>query len=560
MQLKSLLQRIFISDFISANNSYMSKDSFILRLLWFPLTRFAGIIAIILILFSSCSEPMVEKPGMPLVYLDFNGNVSNTGLLKVSIRGDGNVSYCTGISDSCLDLSVTSRFRKPVVIEKSSLNSLNDYPGITFLLWTKSDNSDPYEYFIFGQKDYFEEMGIKGWSIGKSTQGSWTWWFSDGVNSVNYSPTHKRQPINDDSWHLVGFSIDYSQKEARLFYDGLNVAIISLENMDLTSKGTPFYLGSDPLASDPLMDTYNGKIDEVGIWSRALTSAQVAALYSERVKFKSPVIKKVPDSLKVLTWNIWLGGRRDGRFVGVQRVADIIRESGADVVAIQEMFGSGELLADQLGFYYYQRSSGIGVLSRFPMGRTYNVYRPQNAGAVSIELPNNRQIVFCPVWLNYLPNTRAYVSSGRAESDTIIAREMETRGTEMRYILWELQSLINNKDNVPIIMAGDFNSGSHLDWTKANRDNNYGLVVEFPVSKFIQDAGFIDSFREMYPNEIKFRGHTWPLNLRHGFQDRTDFVYYTGNKLEILSCDIINSYPNGFPSDHAAVISSFKLK
>ena len=521
-------------------------------------------IAIILLVFvcgASCSKKkIVEQPGMPLIYLDFNGKVNNSGLLNVSFRGDGNVSYSEGVVDNSLDLSVTARYRKPVVIEKSSLNSLTDYPGSTFLLWTKANQADPYEYFIFGQKDSFEEFGIKGWSIGKSVHGSWTWWFSDGVNAVNYSPTFQRQPINNGAWHLIGFSIDYAQKEARLYYDGINVAVISIDNLDLSSTGLPFFIGSDPMASDPIMDCYNGKIDEVGVWSRVLSSAQVAELYSGKAKFKNPEIRKLPDSLTFLSWNIWLGGRKEGRFAGVQRVADVIRASGADVIGIQEMYGSGELLADQLGFYYYQRSSGIGILSRFPIGKTYNVYRSQNIGVVSIELPENIEVVFCSIWLNYLPNTRAYVTSGMAEADTIVARELETRGSEMRYILWELQTLLNKKDITPIVVAGDFNSGSHLDWTEANKDSNFGLMVEFPVSKLIQDAGFIDSYRSLYPDETTNRGATWPINLNDGFQDRTDFIYYTGSKLKISTSGLIDTLSNGFPSDHAAVFTSFKFK
>lgn len=534
------------------NNFVLTKNRLLLPVLILPF--------LLLVISSSCRQKTFEKPGMPLIFLDFNGHINNNGLLNVSITGDGNVSYADGIADSCLDLSVTSNYRKPVIIEKNPINNLTDYPGATFLLWTKASEADPYEYFIFGQKDYFEEMGFRGWSIGKSVHGAWNFWLSDGVNSVNYSPTVQRQPINDGNWHLIGFSIDYAHKEARLFYDGENVAVISLDNLDLTSTGAPFYLGGDPLASDPLMDTYNGKIDEVGIWPRVLTAEQVASVYAEHLPVKSNKSVKKTVEINVLTWNIWLGGRREGRFVGVNRIAEIIRESGADIVSVQEMFGSGELLADQLGFYYYQRSSGIGVLSRYPIGKTYNVFKSQNIGAVSVELPGNKQLVFCPVWLNYLPNTRAYVTSGMAEPDTIVAREMETRGAEMRFILWELQSLNNNKNLAPIILAGDFNSGSHLDWTERNKANNFGLVVEFPVSKFIQEAGFIDSYREFFPDETQNRGLTWPLNFKDGFQDRTDFIYYAGSGIENISSRIIDTWQYSFPSDHAAVVSTFRIK
>lgn len=520
---------------------------------------FTGILFALLPISCNNAKP-VEKKGTPLIYLDFDEHVNNSGLLKVSVNSDNNVSYCDGISNSALDLSNSSKYRNPVIFEKKTENNLTDYPGVTFLLWTRTDPCDPNEYFIFGQKEYYENIGIKGWHIGKSLHGSWSWWFSDGVNYLNYSPTVQRQPINNNQWHLIGFSIDYAKKESRLYYDGDNVAIISLENIDLTSINSPFYIGCDPLSSDHRMDTYNGNIDEIGIWPRVLTTDQIASVYAEHIPLKKNEITEKVKDITFLTWDIWQGGRKHGRFIGVQRVIEIIKQSGADVIAIQEMYGSGETIADQLGFYYYQRSSGIGILSRYPIGTTYNIFKPQNVGAANIDLPDNKHIIFCPIYLNNMPDISAYVSSGIANPDTITAREMKTRGAEMRYILWGLQSLINNKENVPVVIAGDFNTGSHLDWTEENKENHFGLTIEFPVSKLILDASFIDSYREIYPDETTNRGITSHINLNDNIGDRTDFIYYTGSNLKIKSSSIIDTSVCEFPSDHAAVISSFSLK
>ena len=44
---------------------------------------------------------------------------------------------------------------------------------------------------------------------------------------------------------------------------------------------------------------------------------------------------------RVMSWNIWRGGREDGEEEGPARVVDVIRDSGADVVAMQETYGSG---------------------------------------------------------------------------------------------------------------------------------------------------------------------------------------------------------------------------
>ena len=50
---------------------------------------------------------------------------------------------------------------------------------------------------------------------------------------------------------------------------------------------------------------------------------------------------------RVMTWNIWHGGREDGEEVGPLRVAEVIRDSQADVVAMQETYGSGERIAEE---------------------------------------------------------------------------------------------------------------------------------------------------------------------------------------------------------------------
>lgn len=56
--------------------------------------------------------------------------------------------------------------------------------------------------------------------------------------------------------------------------------------------------------------------------------------------------------------------------------------------------------------------------------------------------------------------------------------------------------MIRQTDSIPMIMGGDFNVHSHLDWTDATKDmyHHGGAVVEWTVSKEMQNAGFKDSF------------------------------------------------------------------
>lgn len=345
-----------------------------------------------------------------------------------------------------------------------------------------------------------------------------------------------------------------------MYFDGINVAVYSLSGMQPFMSEPAIFLGVDPVAADKKMELFNGEMDEFGVWSRVLTDDEIASLYSKIAGICAKKAPRVKDKLKVMTWNIWHGGRHQGRQVGVERVCEIIKQAGADVVLMQETYGSGAKIADALGYYFYLRSSNLSVMSRFPFGNSFNVYRPFNAGCITVKINEKREVMFSPVWLNYLPNTGAYVKSGLAVSDTIVEREMQTRGVEMKFILSELAPLIRNSDDTPIIVGGDFNSGSHLDWTSRNKPNYYDLIVRYPVSSQMGKSGFIDSFRDIWPDETEKLGRTWSPVFKNSLQDRIDYIYYKGNSLKALDSYVIDEHPLGFPSDHAAVVTTFGLK
>ena len=78
--------------------------------------------------------------------------------------------------------------------------------------------------------------------------------------------------INDGNWHLLTTTFDGSQ--LRLFVDGFQ------EN-SVRTGGTPADSTSTPrIGNDNWANAYNGKIDEVRIYNRALSPAEVATLYN----------------------------------------------------------------------------------------------------------------------------------------------------------------------------------------------------------------------------------------------------------------------------------------
>ncbi|MCU4177790.1 endonuclease/exonuclease/phosphatase family protein [Carboxylicivirga sp. N1Y90] len=511
-----------------------------------------------LFLVSGCVYEVQNAPGKPLIAIDFNGDITNVGLSQVDFRGDKNVSYHFEENDTSLDLSANARFRKPLIIDNHEAFSLNDYEAFTYSIWVKKALGDPEPYTILSQQKVMNDK-IVGWELGAEENGAWSWNLKDTLNAWEYKPTVARQPVNDGDWHHLVFAYNQLNQEARLYYDGRNVAVYSLVGIELEIDKVPLNIGLSKTSSDPMFDVFNGQIDDFGLWSRGLSDQEVYQLYRTRGKrkYKSNTLG---ESIKVMSWNIWNGGIHEGKYVGIERVAKVIESSGADVVLLQEVDHSGVKIADALGYFYYSRSNNLGVLSRFPFGETKNVFRPSNFGCVEIMLNNTESFYACPVLLSNQPNTEVYIKSGEAVVDTIVSREMETRGKEVKFILSELRQMMSESSNKPILLGGTFNSGSHLDWTARNHDNYFGYTVPFPVTKQIEAVGFIDTYRFLYPDEVEHLGQTWSPRYKTALQNRIDYIYVRGNKLNPTASYVIEDHLLSFPSDHSAVLSEFIWK
>ncbi|KAK6753495.1 hypothetical protein RB195_012843 [Necator americanus] len=136
---------------------------------------------------------------------------------------------------------------------------------------------------------------------------------------------------------------------------------------------------------------------------------------------------------------------------------------------------------------------------------------------------------------------------------------------------------LNKSDVVPVILAGDFNSPSHLDWTNETSLNHGDWIIEWPATKIAEEMGLSDSFREVHPNVTEVPGHTWSTVNKFipdwefqipEPQDRIDFIFYKGNIVPTESFLYSGAEPivampnhkdNDYPSDHYALITEFEF-
>ena len=108
-----------------------------------------------------------------------------------------------------------------------------------------------------------------------------------------------------------------------------------------------------------------------------------------------------------------------------------------------------------------------------------------------------------------------------------------------------------------ILLAGDFNDGSHLDWTSSTKDqfDHNGTVVKWRNSVRLIDAGFSDDFRLIHPDPKTHPGSTWPSTVavdsthpngrntswtpQADERDRIDYIYRCGESLRPVSAFLV---------------------
>ncbi|WP_033282319.1 HAD-IA family hydrolase [Streptomyces sp. NRRL F-525] len=277
---------------------------------------------------------------------------------------------------------------------------------------------------------------------------------------------------------------------------------------------------------------------------------------------RAMVTREQPYELRVLSWNLWLGGSKvdDHRTKQLKAIA----ETGADVVGLQETGGTAaEELAEALGWYHHRAGENLGVISRHPITARFG--DPDvgfyGAAGVRIAVGEGREVDVWTCHLDYTPYGPYESAFDGLPAADLIAHE-GVRLAQMRDALGRIAEV--GDDAVPVVLVGDFNCPSHLDWPG----------VEWPVTMAAAEAGLLDSYREVHPDPVVDPGHTWsPIHPVHEDgsgraepQDRIDYVLHRGLTVLDSRTFVVGTpspWPdvsgNCWPSDHAAVLTVFAV-
>jgi len=275
------------------------------------------------------------------------------------------------------------------------------------------------------------------------------------------------------------------------------------------------------------------------------------------------------DTFNVMTFNTWYSAQYGNG--GLERVSQIIADLNIDVIGFQETDSLSiiEIKSFLNNFDGYEQlystpsQSNISIISRFPITDIYD-YNLYGIGA-DITFSDIDTFKFVSSHLSAYPYGPYDLYEG-VSIDEVIQNELSTRYLENLDIYNQIITNSSNNPQLPVIYVGDHNTPSKLDWGLNNINQNFGFSIEWPVSEFLLNNNFYDSYRLVNPSIFDNIGLTWsPGYPKNNFDswdvhDRIDMIYFKhglSNKLYPIDSYIYDCDP--WPSDHRAVVTEFAI-
>jgi len=327
--------------------------------------------------------------------------------------------------------------------------------------------------------------------------------------------------------------------------------------------------------------------------------------------YSSGVFSENKSNLKVLQLNVWMAGSKIEN--GTDAIADIIINTDADLVTLSEvnphfMESLTSSLQRKGSAFHCIPSDDCGIITRSTIIEQKFVYSPEKGfnGVLKTTIALSQRIVcLYSAHLDYqhygafLP--RGYDGQSWEKmpapiinpADVLTFNNESKRDEQIKELISDA-AMESEKGRI-IVVGGDFNEPSHLDWgeTTKNLFDHDGTVISWPCTLMLQNAGFVDTYRELYPNPLTHPGFTWPADnplidvkalswaKESDERDRIDFIFYLKNQgLKLKNVSIVgpagtilkgerNSDPtkdpiftpkSTWPSDHKGLLAIFLLR
>ena len=330
--------------------------------------------------------------------------------------------------------------------------------------------------------------------------------------------------------------------------------------------------------------------------------------------FSTAVKAQKEQLLSVLQFNIW----QEGTVVpgGFDAIIDEIIRTDADLIALSEVRNyNDKSLAERLvnalakkgHSYYSERSDDSGIISKYPiLSQTalYPLHNDHGSITKAIIKVEHTEIAFYSAHLDYLHCSsylpRGYDSSTWKKLEAIVTDSLTIATDNLASMRDEAISVfiadaLNEKSlGRVVILGGDLNEPSFLDWTESTKNlyDHHGVVMPWHNTLALDNAGFIDAYRKIYPDPVTHPGFTFPADTPlvpieklawapdADDRERIDYIFYLPsdalvlkditirgpkgsiirNKRELETSEDPIETPEGiWPTDHKAVLAIFRM-
>ena len=297
-----------------------------------------------------------------------------------------------------------------------------------------------------------------------------------------------------------------------------------------------------------------------------------AVLFAAAVHVAMPAVAEDRVDLRIMTFNIWYGGVQANQ----SDVVGILRTSDADIIGLQEPDGQTAALAAAAGYPYVDLRRHI--ISRVPLfdpklgERTDEGQSVYPLAGLDADAPHvwamvapGKVVALGNLHLTSDPYGPDLLRDGASLQD-VLQGETDSRLAEIEPYAAGLDPIV--KSGTPVIVTGDFNTPSHLDYTEAAIGLRPAMTaaVAWPVTLRMEAAGFTDTFRAVHPDMVARPGLTYspgfppPVTREGESLDRIDYVFAANATVrgaevwgEPGNPDVDKGIPN-WPSDHRAVV------
>jgi endonuclease/exonuclease/phosphatase family metal-dependent hydrolase len=248
-------------------------------------------------------------------------------------------TYGTGKISSAADLDGTGDHIATGIVP--DLSPLKPSSAFTISAWVKYSTTGPSGGDVANMGDSY---GLR-----VQPDGSVKTYFYAGSNWP--SVTSAEFNTEDDAWHhIVG---QYTGTKLRVYIDGGFQGEVAASGSIAYPSGRSFYIGKH--GNGGANHNFNGQIDQVRVYDRALQPLEIAALTAEG--------PPEAGTFKVLTWNVRKCKRTSDSVKDCNRVADAIETTGADVVLLSAVQYEADAIAirNRLGSgwkLFYAKASG----------------------------------------------------------------------------------------------------------------------------------------------------------------------------------------------------------